>query len=617
MLKRRLSLLLLVALFVPVLAACGNETPTATPAAPTAAPTTATTPAEGATSTTATGGGEATATTAATAPSGGATSTTAAGGTIGAPATTGVLNVFPSGQQTTAFVRNFNPFAANPLYPIYGIYEPLMVVNVIKGELTPWLADKYTWSSDNKTLTFTLHDGVKWSDGQPLSANDVLYTFNLLKSNPALQGSGIQAIGSNGYVSSVSAPDDKTVVFNFSRIYTPGIYDIARQPIVPQHIWKDISDPVKYTNDNPVGTGPFTQVTSFQSQVYQIDKNPYYWQAGKPYVNALRVFAFGGNEQASVAFAQGTIDWSGFFAPNMDQAVISKDPANLHYWFPPGNLMILFMVNTTKKPFDDPVVRKAISMSFNREQMIAIGLSGYSKPADVTGVSDVFKDWKPSDPNTLGDWTTYNPTKANQMLDDAGYKKGGDGIRTAPDGTKLSFEFMMINGFTDWIAAGPTIVNDLKAIGIQANLRNYDFGVAFSNWQQGKFDMSLTFGTAASTPYEMYRSYMSKDTVVPVGQAAGQNYWRYSDAKVDPLLTQWAATSDASQQKQFALQVAQLFAQDAPVIPMWPQPIWNDYSTKRFTGWPSADNPYAFGIPVNPPYTGGENLLVITTVKPK
>ena len=185
---------------------------------------------------------------------------------MGPPATTAVLQRTDIAQ---SFVRNFNPFASRPLVPtLAGIYEPLMIYNMAKGELVPWLADKYAFSADNKTLTFTLHDGVKWSDGQPFTAQDVAFTFNLLKNKTGLQGPGLQALGASGYIDSVAAPDDKTVVFTFKVVNTPGLYDIIGQNIVPEHLWKDVADPAKYTNDNPVGTGPFTQVTVFQNQAY-------------------------------------------------------------------------------------------------------------------------------------------------------------------------------------------------------------------------------------------------------------------------------------------------------------------------------------------------------------
>ena len=416
--KRTLSFLIVITLFGTLLAACGG--------APVAAPTTV----PAASGATAPAGGGATA-----GPSGG-------GATTGAAATSGVVNMATLIQ---AFVRNFNPFTNNPLVPtVAGIHEPLMIYNAIKGELVPWLADKYEFSPDNKTLTFTLHNGVKWSDGQPFTAKDVVFTFNLFKNNSGLQGSALQAMGQGGYIDSVTAQGDNTVVFTFKQVNTPGLYDIIQQNIVPEHIWKDVSDPVKFANENPVGTGPFTQVTLFQPQVYQIDKNPNYWQADKLKVNGVRVAAYSSNEQEVVAMTQGKIDWAGTFIPNVQQALLSKDPTNLHYWYPPSGQTTLLELNTTRKPFDDPVVRKAFSMALDRKRMVTVALSGYSEPADVTGLGQ--SSWKVADPSKLGDWTTYNPDKANQMLDAAGYKKGADGIRTTPDGKPMKFSLLMVNG---------------------------------------------------------------------------------------------------------------------------------------------------------------------------
>ena len=638
MAKRTSLFLVLMVLLVPILSACGGDTPTATvvaePSATTAGTSgdatatvatgttgdaTATTGTSEATATTGGTGTEATATTGGTGTEATATTGTGgSGGTTGTPATTGVLIVSPNGNQSTTFVRNFNPFGAAPLFPtLGGIYEPLMIYNTIKGEIVPWLADKYEWSADNKTLTFTLHNGAKWSDGQPFTANDVVYTFNLLKNTPGLQGSGTTAVGEGGYVSGVTASGDSTVVFNFSTVNTPGLYDIINQDIVPEHVWKSITDPAKDTNANPVGTGPFTQVTRFEAQSYQIDKNPNYWQPGKPYINGLRVPALAGNDQAATAFASGNLDWGGFVVANIEQSVMSKDPANLHFWFPTVGGTALFMMNTTKKPFDDPAFRKAVSMGLNRTQMIALGLKGYSHPSDVTGLSEGFATWKPSDPNSLGNWTTYDVAKANAALDAAGYKKGADGIRTTPDGKKITFEFTMVNGFSDWVAVAPTLVQNLKAIGLDPQQKNYDFPVWLSNWQTGKSDTSLYFGFNAPIPYTVYRNIMSKATVKPVGENSGFfNLWRYSSPKADDLLTQWAATSDIAKQKQLALDLEKTFADEAPVLPMWPQPSFFEYSTKNFTGWPTKEDPYALGAAAISNATR-EQLIVLTTVKPK
>jgi peptide/nickel transport system substrate-binding protein len=512
------------------------------------------------------------------------------------------------------FVRNFNPFNGNPLLPtIAGIYEPMMIYNTAKNAMVPWLATSYQWSTNNKTLTLTLRDGVKWSDGQTFTADDVVYTFNLFKKTQGLQGTGLQAMLADN-VESVSSTDAKTVVFHFTQPYTPALYDIIQQNIVPQHIWKSVSNPVTYANPNPVATGPFTQVTSFQSQVYEVDKNPYYWQPGKPAYKGVRVQEYSGNEQAAVAIANGQIDWASNFIPNIQQTVLSRN-AKIKTWFPTIGELALLELNQAKKPFTDVNVRKAISMALNRDQMIKVGVSGYTKPADVTGLSDGYSAWKASDPGSLGDWTTYNPAKANQLLDAAGYKMGSDGIRVAPDGTPMNFTLTLANGFSDWISAGQIMVPNLKAIGINATIKMIDPSTLFDVEPKGNFDMTLWFGFSAATPFTFYKNVMSKSTVVPIGTPTFTNFSRYASPKADALLTQFASTSDVSQQKQLAIQLQQAFANEAPVIPLWPAPDYMIFNTAHFTGWPSANNPYAAGFlqgSVTP-----EQLIVMTTVKPK
>jgi peptide/nickel transport system substrate-binding protein len=184
-------------------------------------------------------------------------------------------------EQQSTWVRNFNPFSPDArMQASTIIYEPMMIFNKATAELVPWLATGYTWSDNDSTLTFKIRPGVKWSDGQPFTAKDISFTFDMLKKNSAL----LNNIGSllTDNLAGWSAPDDSTMVFKFSVVHTPAVYLLANQIIVPEHIWKDIADPTTFTNDNPVGTGPFTQITRFEDQIYIIEKNPYYWQPGKP-----------------------------------------------------------------------------------------------------------------------------------------------------------------------------------------------------------------------------------------------------------------------------------------------------------------------------------------------
>ena len=276
-----------------------------------------------------------------------------------------LVSVSTEAQQT--WLRNFNPLLneGSVRWPTHcGVYEPLLVYNVINGETLPWLATKWEFSADAKTLTFTIREGVKWSDGTPLTAKDVAFTFNLMKEKTALTGGagGARAV-LDGYVTKIEAPDDTTAVFTFSEAFTPGLWDIGESMIVPEHIWKDVEDPVTFTNENPVGSGPFTEIGKFEAQYYEVLANPNYWQEGKPYIKGFRFPALPDNETANLATVNGEIDWASNFIPDIENAYVSKDPEHNHYWFPATGDEVMLYVNCTKAPFDDVNVRKAFSMA--------------------------------------------------------------------------------------------------------------------------------------------------------------------------------------------------------------------------------------------------------------
>ncbi|MBA3471303.1 MAG: ABC transporter substrate-binding protein [Herpetosiphonaceae bacterium] len=514
-----------------------------------------------------------------------------------------------STEQQATWVRNFNPFVTDRRFPtLYGIYEPLMVYNTIKGEIVPWLATEYTWSDDNKILTFTIRDGVLWSDGKPFSAKDVAYTWNLLKSNTAL------VTGSSAwtYLDSVTATDEKTVDFTFQKVFTPGVYDIMNQIIVPEHIWSTIEDPVKFTNENPVATGPFTEITLFQNQIYGVGKNPNYWQAGKPYIAGMRFPAYPGNDQANLATINGENDWAGNFIPDIEKTFVAKDPNN-GYFFPSAGGTVFLYLNTTKAPFDDVNVRKAISQAIDRDQIVAVAMYDYTKPADATGLSDAYPSFKSQAIVDAGDWTTLDIEKANAALDAAGLTRGADGIRTTTDGTPLKYDLNVVSGWSDWVSACEIMSQNLKEVGIDVTVKTYDFSAWIDKVNKGEFDMSIGWSTGGATPINFYRGQMSSATFKPVGEVASENWHRYVSKDMDALIEEFSVTSDPSAQKAVAEKMQEAFAAEAPAVPLFPGPMWFEYNTTRFTGFPTKDDPYASGSP----FSTSDQLLLLTTVKPK
>jgi peptide/nickel transport system substrate-binding protein len=517
-------------------------------------------------------------------------------------------------EQLPTWVRNFNPFSPDVLgSAATAIYEPMMIYNKSIGQLVPWLATEYTWNTDNTILTFKIRTNVKWSDGQPFTAGDVVYTFNLIKDNPALAATASGVLSE--YIDSFSAPDDNTVEFTFKTVYTPALYDLADQLIVPQHIWKDVSDPTTWTNENPVGTGPFTEVSKFESQIYVLDKNPFYWQPGKPYFQGIRYPAYADNDAANLALASGDLDWTGNFVPDIEKTFVAKDPQNNHYYFIGGDAVLLY-INLTLKPFDNAAVRKAISMGINRQMIVDTAEYGYIPPADATGLGDTYKTWKDPAAIAAGTWVGYDPAAANTALDAAGLKKGSDGTRLDQDGKPMQYELIVPSGWTDWISAAQIIAQNMKDLGIQITLTTPDETTDIETVEKGNFQWAILWGSGGPTPYNFYRGQMSSVTNQPVGDVANENFLRYVNTQADTLLEDFAKTSDINQQKQIMTQIETIFVDQAPALPLFPGPDWYEYTTTRFTGFPTADNPYAPGVPYpNSPYN--TPLIVLTTIKPK
>lgn len=519
-------------------------------------------------------------------------------------------------QTLPTFTRNYNPFITTSLPgTINVIHEPMMIFTAA-GELVPWLATDFAWSEDLLTLTFTIREDVKWSDGEPFTASDVAFTFNLLKTAPGVNSAVLAALtGDSAYISDISAVDDGSVAFSFTRVYTPGLYELISQNIVPEHVWAEVTDVVAFTNETPVGTGPFTEITSFAPQAYELGKNPNYWQPGKPAFRGVVYQAFADSNAASLAMVEGTIDWSNLFILDPANNFVSRDAANRYFILEEGPNMAILAMNISREPFDDINVRKAISMALNRDQITLIGEGGVVSAPDITGLTDFYGAWKVDDLATLGDWTTYNPDIANQLLDAAGLARGADGVRVTPDGARMSYNVMVLPA-PNWIADLQIASENLREVGIELTVQpNPNFPEWLQTAQTGNFDMHFSIVDGNATPFRFYRNTMSSELLAPEGTAAQANYSRYPGAAADDLLAQFASAPGLEQQMQVAAELQAVFAQEVPAVPLVPLGGMGLVNTTRFTGFPTAENYYASAQP-NPTFFA-DILVVLTTITPK
>ncbi len=501
--------------------------------------------------------------------------------------------------QTDTWTDNFNPFfdaTSNVIASSEGvIYETLLFFNKFDGKYTGMLASNYSVSSDGTQITFNLRQGVKWSDGQPFTSDDVVFTFNMLKQYSALDTNGLW---STPIISNVSAPDPQTVVVTLASPNSDALFAVGDQTwIVSKHIWSTVGDPTNYADTNPVGTGPY-MVESFTPQLIKMIKNPHYWQPGLPKVQELRFPAYKDNSTAELAMDQGNVDWNSIFAPNLQNTFVKRDPTHNHYWFPPSDVLYL-LVNLKKSPFDQLAVRQAISLAIDRQQWSTIAESGYETPASPTGLLPL--DQQYLDPAYQNLKFTVDTNKAMQLLEGAGYHQGSDGIFVDSAGHKLSFSFEIPSGYTDWVAGAPVIASDLKAIGIEINVDTVSTDVFTTDVQNGNFDITMQGTISGPSPYNIYSSLLLSTNSAPIGQQANGDYERWSDPATDQLLNQFITSSDPTVQQQAMSGLEKILVDQVPAIPLTNEPYWYEYNSTNFTGWPDQNDEYALPSPYQYP----------------
>src|SRR5580700_9335638 len=536
----------------------------------------------------------------------------------GSSSSSGTSSSAPSGVLTIdnesggTWTCDFNPFNLSYIaFSLGNVYEPLMFVDTLQNaKASPWLATSYAWSNGNKTLTFTIRKGVKFSNGDPLTPADVVYTFNLLKAHKTLDINSLWSA-----LSSVTQSGDN-VVMQFKTVAVPNFYYIADQVgIVDQKVWSKIANPVTYADKNPVGTGAY-EVSSktCTPQNIKYTANPHYWQSGLPKVGTVNYPAFLTNDTANTYLATGQAQWGSQFIPSIQKFYLSKSP-NYHYWFPPVANVSMF-INLTNPILKNVAVRQAMAYAIDRQKASTIGEYGYEPASNQAGiVTPTFSSWLDgSQATAYGNDYHFDPAKAISILEKAGFKRGSNGIFQTPSGKPLSFTIVNNGGFSDWVAAVQTIQQSLKAVGIQLTPENLAQTTYQTDLYTGKFDLGYYAETGGPSPYYELRQWLYSANSAKIGTAAGSNFERYSNPATDALINSYGATTSAATQHSIVDQLEKVMLTDVPVIPVTESVDWYQYDTGSFTGWVTQSDPYAQPAAYNYP-DWGQMLLHLAPAK--
>jgi peptide/nickel transport system substrate-binding protein len=530
-----------------------------------------------------------------------------------------------TGSGDPAFTRNFNPYAGGGL-PTNSIaqgafYEPLIATSAGGVHTVPWLARSWKWSNGNKTLTLNLAKNAKWSDGQALTSADVVYSLTAGRQDKTMDRIGLVGPGNN--VASIKAKGRYAVVINLKTADSQFIpATLNRAFVVPKHIWSKVADAATFTNPNPVGSGPFNVISRFTTQDYVLNKNPHYWQAGKPKIACVEYVQASSNDAALALIQSGQVDWTHNFVPNVEKAYQAKDPKHYHSFYSNRDYPISLVFDDTQYPYSLAVFRKALSLAIDRKTVWKLGEYGYETPADAIGLSGpvagtgLFPDWvtDPAVKKLAKQMATYSPSAAKKLLTGAGFTYKGDSL-IDPKGNPVKLDIHVIAGWSDWVASNQIITKNLRSIGIDSNVKlEASWGDWFPNAFSTKNPTLLWQVASRGSPYGFFYSNLSTNAYIPPGQDGTPtgNWEHFSSAKATPLLNQWKATLSTAKQKQIATKLEKIWLQTLPVVPVMIGARWSTYSTKYFHCFPTAKNFYADPIFTTNP----DSILLLTTICP-
>ena len=425
----------------------------------------------------------------------------------------------------------------------------------------PQLATKWAISPDGLTYTFNLRQGVKWHDGQPFGAADVAYSIQELKRvNP-------RARSTFANVERVETPDAHTAVIVLSAPapYLLRTLSAAESPIVPKHVYERGEAAIAQNANAPIGTGPFRFKQWVRGAYAEFERNPDYWDSGKPYLDRI-IYRFSSDPAAiAAALETGAADFSTAVAL-ADIARLKKNPRLQAQALPSNYLNNIAAIefNLGNEFFAQAPVRRAVAHAINIELLNKVAYHQYAQPlaSPIPATLAPFHD-----PALKG--YAHDIAAANTLLDQAGFKRASDGKRFAV--TLDYFPTPTLKQVAEYVKAA------LSRVGIHVTVRSQDLGGFVQRvYTRRDFDFEINgVGALFDPTVGVQRLYASRDAGkgIPFVNAAG-----YRNAQVDALLAQSAVEPDEARRVAQFRQFQQIVMQELPLLPLVAVPrgnVWN------------------------------------------
>ena len=498
---------------------------------------------------------------------------------------------------------SFNPFIPNGEAGGFGIAtisrELLFYTNALTGDIKPWLGREYAYNDDFTQCTLTLHPDAKWSDGEPFTADDVVFSQTLLLENPALNG----AAAAIRDIKAVSASDAHTVVWELTAPNARFHYRFQsffgdQIKIVPKHLWEG-QDAGTFTFNPPVTTGPYTLVEASSSKLHYLwQKNPDYWNIAEfnpaPEYVLFRQMA---EVDASVQeFLAGNVDHSARLrADYLNQQMIEAQyDKTSRFDFPdPCPRGFHFNVDSPSGLFKTPEGRWAVSHLIDRETAASTIWQPATRTATYPWADyESWKAWAPDEVMSQFD-LTLNVDKANELLDQLGATER-DGDTRVLDGKPLRLTIISPRVTTDpEFQIAVAFATTAKEAGIDVEVKSLPGSAYGDAFNSGQYDIACAWICGMQfDPYQLYLGYHSRN-YVPVGEAANAgNVVRLQSAELDDLIDQLADVDPTAEASRPVFdQALEVFMRELPSAPIIQTPYPLLFNTAYWTGWPTPENP--------------------------
>jgi peptide/nickel transport system substrate-binding protein len=482
------------------------------------------------------------------------------------------------------------------------VYEYFFYNNLQTGEFVPWLAESYEYAPDNKSLTVKLREGVTWSDGEPFTPEDVVFTYDLLRENPALTW----AESANTFVESVEAVDELTVQFNLkeanprfhlNREAFPAVGIWGGITILPKHIWEGEADPLAFKSSDPIGTGPYRLIDASQTAITYERRDDWWGNDVFEVPAAPRQIQFvyvGPETNVALALTSNEIDVAsigilsaGSFleAASRNENVQAWSSDEPYAWSDPCPRAL--MIQNATPPLDKPEVRWAISHLIDRQAIVDLAYEGTTVPAwGIWPEYDANQPYFDAISDLRAEYPTdaFDPEAAEALLAEAGVN---------PEDVTL--RYVVNANSTEETKVSTVLADQLSAAGFKVEIEPLADAVLNDALLVGDYDIklhSMCPGFIVEN-LELFHSH----NYVPLGENAPwyeRNSFRYQNPKLDAIIDQMYQLSPEETEQLSALyaEAMAIWFEDLPVVPVVQAPALVPFNSTYWTGWPTAEDPW-------------------------